>query len=126
AAFAQTREDLLRKAAEGEGEARDAARLDLAQFYLANRFAHEALGVLRVLEHGLSNDEELRKVRIAQAVGNTLAGRPREAITILQSPLLSADVDSVLWRAIARTEISDFRGAREDAKVAEAVLDSYP
>jgi hypothetical protein len=124
--LAQTREDLMRTAAQSEGEARETARFNLAQFYLANRFAHEALGVLRVLGADPSNDAELRKIRMAQAIGNTLAGRPREAIAILQSPLLSADVDSMLWRAIARAEAFDFRGAREDAKAAEPVLDSYP
>ncbi|GLQ57337.1 tetratricopeptide repeat protein [Devosia nitrariae] len=126
AAFAQRRKMLMAQAAEGEGRARDIARLELAQFYVANRFAHEALGVLRMVGVDFEARDVLRKIRMTQAIANTLAGRPQEAITILQSPLLATDVDALLWRAIARVDASDFKGGRQDAQVAEPVLDSYP
>ncbi|HTO28309.1 MAG TPA: hypothetical protein VL017_06930, partial [Devosia sp.] len=67
-AFAAHIEDLLAKAAGGEGRDRDIARLDLAQYYVANRFAHEALGVLKVLETELKAEDLTRKVRITRAI----------------------------------------------------------
>jgi hypothetical protein len=48
AAFVAKREKLSENASDREGQAREVARLNLAQFYVGNHFAEEALGVLRV------------------------------------------------------------------------------
>src|SRR5690606_35723067 len=74
-AFNDHLDELLVGAAEGEGRERDNARLDLAQYYVANRFAHEALGVLDVLETDLKAEELTRRIRITRAIAETLASR---------------------------------------------------
>jgi len=117
---------LIAAAAQAEDEAVDRARFDLGRFYLANRLAQEALGVLGVLGQEL-DDETLRKrVRIAQAAANTVAGRPADALAILDVEGMSDEIDALVWRTIARTQALDFKGARQDAMSAEPVLDNYP
>lgn len=119
-------DDLLGKAADGEGRDRDIARLDLAQYYVANRFAHEALGVLKVLEAELKAVDITRQIRITRAIAETLATRPADALSILNSSAVAQELDALLWRTIARTDFYDFKGARSDAIEANSVVDNYP
>lgn len=124
--FNQRRGVLQAQAAGAEGKARDAARLDLAQYLLANRFSYEAIGVLRVLERERTDDNLLRKIRMTQAIAQTLAGRPTEALAILNTPTMGQEVDGLLWRTIARVENYDYKGARTDAIEAQEVAAAYP
>ena len=119
-------EDLLAKAAGGEGRERDVARLDLAQYYVANRFAHEALGVLKVLETDLKAEDLTRKVRITRAIADTLASRPADALRILNSSSVGQELDALLWRTIARADAYDFKGASYDANEANGIVENYP
>jgi tetratricopeptide (TPR) repeat protein len=125
-AFAAHIEDLLAKAAGGEGRERDIARLDLAQYYVANRFAHEALGVLEVLETELKAEDLTRKVRITRAIAETLASRPTDALRILNASSVGQELDALLWRTIARTDAYDFKGANSDATEADGIVENYP
>ena len=124
--FSETRDAMEAVAASSEGRDRDVARLDLAQFYLANRMAFEALGVLRVLEADLKSDDLTKPVRMTQAVANVMAGRPREALQTLNASVLAQEVDALVWRMLARAAESDFRGARLDALEAQSIIDGYP
>ena len=114
------------EAAAAEGAQRDLARLKLAQFYLANGFGLEAVGVLKVLEAERQSPELTRKVRLARAIADTMAGRPADALAILNAPSVSKDIDTLVWRAMARTELYDYKGARSDALEAQMVVTSYP
>jgi tetratricopeptide (TPR) repeat protein len=116
----------LADASRAEGAERDAARLNLADYYLANGFAYEAIGVLRVLNSDLKSKDLTRKVRMSMAIADTLADRPKEALAILNSASLADDVDALVWRSIARTDNYDFAGARVDAIEAQSVIASYP
>ncbi|KRA45575.1 hypothetical protein [Devosia sp. Root635] len=119
-------ESLLAAAADGEGRDRDIARLDLAQYYVANRFAHEALGVLDVLESELKAEDLTRKLRITRAIADTLANRPADALSILNSTGVGQELDALLWRTMARVESYDFKGARFDAIEANSIVENYP
>ena len=119
-------EALLAEAADGEGRERDIARLDLAQYYVANRFAHEALGVLDVLEAELKAEDLTRKVRITRAIAETLASRPNDALSILNSSAVGQELDALLWRTIARVDGYDFKGARVDVVEANSIVENYP
>lgn len=125
-AFAVQRDALMAKASTLEGRPRDLARLDLAQYFIANRFAQEAIGVLRVLEADLKSEELTRKVRMALAIADTVAGRPREAVDILNATSMSEEADALMWRTIARTDTYDFNGARADALAAQGIEEIYP
>jgi hypothetical protein len=126
AVFVTRREQLSAAAAEQEGQARDIARLQLAQFFVGNQFAAEAIGVLRVLDEDLRNDDLRKQVRLVTAIANVLAWRPQEAIAALSGPAFAEEVDAVMWRAIAHVEAGDFTAARADALASEGALPSYP
>jgi hypothetical protein len=120
------REAMISRAAETEGRLRDVARLDLAQFFIANQFAHEALGVLDVLESELRTPDLRKRVRLSRGIANVLAYRPGDAVAILNADVFSGEVDTLMWRSIAKTDSGDFRGARIDAMAAEGVVEAYP
>jgi hypothetical protein len=125
-AYLEERDHLEAVAAAGEGRDRDIARLRLAQYLVANRFAIEALGVLRVLESDLRATDLTREIRTTAAIANVLAGRPRDALNLLNAASQDQEVDALFWRTIARAETQDYRGARFDAMEARAIADSYP
>ncbi len=126
AVFLDEREKLSEAAADKEGQAREVARLNLAQYYVGNQFGEEALGVLRVLQSDLKSDELRKKVRLTEAIANVLAERPVAALDILNNSAFSDEVDAVMWRTIARAENSDFVGARADALASQSVIEAYP
>jgi hypothetical protein len=125
-AFAARREELSVAASSKEGRAREVARLGLAQFYVGNQFAQEALGVLGVLDSELKSEDLRKKVRLTTAIADVLAGRPLDALAILTAGGFAEEVDAVMWRTMARADSQDFVGARKDALVAEAVIEGYP
>ena len=124
--FLETRDELELVASASEGRERDIARLKLAQYLVANRFALEAVGVLKVLQDELKAVDLTREIRSAQAIADVLAGRPRDALHLLNAASLDQEVDALFWRTIARAETQDYRGARFDAMQARAIADSYP
>ncbi len=126
AVFLDKREKLSETAAAKEGQAREVARLNLAQYYVGNQFGEEALGVLRVLHADLKSDELRKKVRLTEAIANVLAERPVPALEILNSGAFSDEIDAVMWRTIARAQGHDFVGARADALASQMVIDAYP
>ena len=119
-------EQLQAAAASAEGRQRDAARLDLAQLYLAHELSYEAIGVLNAMENSLDSDALTRKLRMSRAIATTMAGRPRDALAILNTPSMGQDIDALVWRTIARVETFDYKGARLDAIEAQDVLSYYP
>lgn len=124
--FLDTRDQLQNDAANSEGRDRDIARLRLAQYLVGNRFGIEAIGVLKVLGDDLRAVDMTREIRSTTAIANVLAGRPRDALHLLNAASLDQEVDALFWRTIARSETQDYRGARFDAMEARAIADSYP
>lgn len=126
AVFQQKVQQLSDDAALKEGQARDVARLALAQYYIGNQFAEEALGVLRVLTSELKSDELQKKVKLSTAIADVLAARPSDALDILNSPAFTDEVDAVMWRAVAHTDAYDYVDARTDAVASDSVVQGYP
>lgn len=124
--FVRRREDLIARAAENEGRLRDVARLDLAQFFVANQFALEAIGVLDVLDAELRTQDLRKRIRLTRSIADVLAYRPKDALAALNSEAYAGEVDAIMWRSMAKAQTGDFRGARIDALAAEAVVSSYP
>ncbi len=124
--FAEQQTAILSTAAAAEGPGRDGARLELAQYYIANQFAHEAIGVLDVLEQDLKSTELTSKVRLSRAIADTMANRPQDALRILNTASMGQEVDALVWRTIARTDTYDYKGAKSDALEALSVIENYP
>lgn len=122
----ERREALVTRAAESEGRLRDVARLDLAQFLVANQFANEAIGVLKVLDAELQTQDLRKRIHLTRGIADILAYRPTDALAILNTESFSGEVDALMWRSIAKTSAGDYKGARLDASAAESVVESYP
>lgn len=125
-AFDKQLSQLLVQAAGAEGRERDQSRLDLAQFYIANQYGLEAAGILKVLNADLKNETLVGKARLATAMADTIAGRSREALSILNAPAFGTEIDALIWRTIARADQSDFNGAKADALGGLPVIANYP
>lgn len=124
--FSKRKEETLSKAADAEGRLRELARLELAELYIANQFAFEALGVLNVLDAELKSEDLRKKLRLLRAMAEVVAYRPGEALNILTAAAYEDEVDSLMWRAIAKSDAGDYQGARLDAIASEGILQSYP
>lgn len=124
--MAEKRESLITRAAESEGRLRDVARLELAEYYLANQYAYEAIGVLKVMEADLASDDLRKKVRLTRGIADTLAARPAEALAVFNDDSFADEVDALMWRSMAKTDVNDFTGARADAIAAEPIVGAYP
>jgi hypothetical protein len=118
--------DLLATAARSESDKRDAARLDLAHFYLANRFAFEAIGVLEVLGQDLKADTIKDDVQLALAAADVVAYRSADAMPILNSEVFADEVDARMWRAMAEADAGNYTAAKTDALASEPIINSYP
>jgi hypothetical protein len=118
--------DIMARAASTEGRLRDVARLDLAQFYVANQLSYEALGVLDVLDKELASEDLRKKLRLSKAIADTVATRPMDALAILNTGTFAEETDALMWRTIARSDAGDYKGARLDAIAAEGAYPSYP
>jgi hypothetical protein len=117
---------LAASAARADGKERDLARLDLARFYLANNYSYEAIGVLGVLKKELKTPDLTKDLQLTLAAADVLAGRPKEALPILNSSTFTDDPDAALWRTITKVDAGDFVGARLDAIAAAGTAESYP
>lgn len=124
--FTARKEAMMARAAGAEGRLRDVARLELAQLYVANQLSYEAIGVLGVLESELKSDDLRKKLLLVRGIADTLAGRWRDALTLLNSGSFPEESDALMWRAIARTDSGDYRGGRLDAIAAEGIAGTYP
>lgn len=124
--FGKQRDEFEAIAAASDGRARDVARLELSSYFLANRLAIEALGVLGVAEKTLRDKALAPRLEMSRAVANVMAGRPEEALKTLNNSRFDQDVDALFWRAMAREALDDFAGARADAVQAYSIADSYP
>ncbi|HEY9009938.1 MAG TPA: hypothetical protein VIN06_02875 [Devosia sp.] len=124
--FSRRREQTLSKAADAEGRLRELARLELAELYIANQFGFEALGVLDVLDRELKSEDLRKKLRLLKAMADVIAYRPGEALNVLTASTYEDEVDSLMWRAIAKSDAGDYQGARLDAIASEGILQSYP
>ena len=119
-------DQLAQAAAAAETNKRDEARLNLAKFYLANRFALEAVGVLGVMRQDSRDDALKSQAQFAMAAADVVAHRPRDALPILNSNAFADEIDAKLWRTIAETQIGDFQDAKRDAVAAEPIIGNYP
>jgi hypothetical protein len=100
--------------------------LALARFYLANKFAAEALGVLDLIQEsnpGLQSDQQLQTMR---AAADYLMGRFREARNDLASSAFDGDRHVMLWRGLVDAALENFDSAGQELSAAEPILGQYP
>jgi hypothetical protein len=102
------------------------ARLRLARYLLAHRFAPEALGEIQLIQAAdakLASDPGLSAMKGA---AQYMMGRYGDARISLSEGKLTADPHAALWRGMAEAKLGDFANARHDLAVSQSVLRSYP
>lgn len=107
-------------------EKRKGARLDLARFQLANRFAHEAIGVLRLIESEGSIASNDPVYHLLMGAAQVQAARPEEALQHLNTSELLESPDAAVWRIMAEAALGDWTAARLGISRAQAVIGNYP
>lgn len=87
------------------------ARLMLARFYLANRFAAEALGLINLIQ---TSDPALRgdiQLATMRAAADYMMGRYRDAHNDLAGPSFNSDRHAALWRGLTEAALEPERVA---------------
>ena len=126
AEFIPTRNKLLTKAAQATGMARLPVHVDLARFYLARGMYPEAKGILDLAFSEIKPGEEDAPSLIVHAVASTLAGHPALAMADLANSVVTANVDSQLWKALALARQEKWAEAREKFKNVEFAITALP
>ncbi len=102
------------------------ARLRLARYLLAHRFAPEALGEIQLIQAAdakLASDPGLSAMKGA---AQYMMGRYGDARVSLSEGKLTIDPHAALWRGMAEARLGDFANARHDLAVSQSVLRFYP
>lgn len=124
--FLATERSLTQAAARQTPAKAGAARLNLARFYLANGFAAEALGVIKLLQTndpGLTGDAQLVTMRAAAAY---MMGRYRDAHNELAGANFDSDRHAAFWRGLTEAGLEDWKNAHIHLEQAGPVMSRYP
>lgn len=101
------------------------ARLMLARFYLANRFAAEALGLINLIQ---TSDPALRgdiQLATMRAAADYMMGRYRDAHNDLAGPSFDSDRHAALWRGLTEAALENWAPAHTYLEQAVPVLKKY-
>lgn len=126
ATFMETSRQLIEAVAAAPEPRKNDARFDLARFYIAHRFAPEALGVLRLIaavEPGIERDPGFI---ILYAAGQTMAGRTEPARRALARSEVEDDSDAALWRTVAAAAQQQWDEALAASRKGLAAAEHYP
>ena len=101
------------------------ARLVLARFYLANGFAAEALGLVKLMQSAdpaLQSDMQLQMIR---AAADYQMGRIRDAHNDIAGAQFDADRHAALWRGLIDATLENWDSARANLERASTALGRY-
>jgi tetratricopeptide (TPR) repeat protein len=101
-------------------------RLELAQFYFANGFALEAMGLFRLIERDDPETAASPEFRFLRGATSLLAGDLAGAARDIGHPSLKGREEVDLWRAALAARNSDWQKAHEGFTREAALLESYP
>lgn len=112
--------------AAGSDEARTAARIDLARFYMARSFYYEAKAVLDLALSEQNPGQEDPVLLIVHSVASSLTNYTAAATRDLANPAIGANYDSQLWKALALAQQRKWAEAREKFKNAQFAISALP
>ncbi len=102
------------------------ARLDYANFLLANDLASEAIGPIKAVIADDSTRRSDRRARLMEGIAAVLMHRQADAEAAFSATVLSDDTEALLWRALVDTRARRFGRAHSGFRRAAEVLDMYP
>jgi outer membrane biosynthesis protein TonB len=113
------REDaLIDAAAAVEPEQRTQARINLARFYMSRGMYPEAKGAADLALAGVKAGREDSIALMVRSVASILIGRPEQGLKDLANPVIGANYDSQLWKALAYARQGKWADARENVEFA--------
>ncbi len=126
ASFLATERRLTQAIAHLPAGAATDTRLTLARFYLANGFAAEALGLVRLMQaQDPAQTGDARLVTV-KAAAEYMMGRYRDAHDDLAGPSFDADRHAALWRGLVDARLEDWQNAHAHLEQAGPVMRRYP
>ncbi|MCC3860821.1 tetratricopeptide repeat protein [Pseudemcibacter aquimaris] len=112
--FTDNRHELLYRLSTSTEDERNEARWNLATFDLAHNNAAEAFGVLQLMAEDEPAFLENPSFRALLAVSNIKLRRFEEALELLSHRAFLAELDAILWRALAHEALGNHAAAMED------------
>jgi hypothetical protein len=112
--------------ARAKPEGANQARLKLARFYLANNFAAETLGLIKLIQSCDPALQSDRQLLVMRAAANFEMGRYREAHNDLAGAAFDGDRHAAFWRGLIEAALEDWSNAQGDLDRAGPVLRLYP
>ena len=124
-AFIRERQDLERKLSQFDDLMAIQAEMKLAKLLVANGYAIEALGHLKIIEDSAPEFARGRGFRTLYAAAELFAGRPDAAFRRLNHPEFDNDPDAVVWRGLAAARSGRWREAENALDLASTVAPDY-
>jgi tetratricopeptide (TPR) repeat protein len=124
--FLDRRSELEQKVAEVAPSARSQPRLALAEFYFANGYAAETLGVLDAIERDDPTFATDRVVRALKGAAALLHGDVETAAQELRRPNLDGEPEVALWRGALAVDNGDWPVAAKQFTEGVSLLTLYP
>ena len=106
-------------------DGRNAARWNLARFYLAHRAAADSLGVLGLMAQSDIRLEEDPQFRAVRGVAEIFMERYQDALKDLSYPRLDAEPHAALWRAVAEAELGRNDAAMDHYRQGLDIITQY-
>ncbi|MCC2113846.1 MAG: hypothetical protein KDJ16_17550, partial [Hyphomicrobiales bacterium] len=107
-------------------ESREPSRLNLIRFLIANGFAYEALGQIRVAQGQNPHLENDPALLVHEAAANVIAGRMQDALKVLDASVLQKDPDAMIWRLLASAGQQQWSAVRQILPKISPYLPGYP
>jgi hypothetical protein len=126
AEFLERRAALMSALSDAPEAKRNAARIDLARFYLARDMYPEAKGPLDVVVGSERDNDALARALVLRAIAELMMDRPRQALKDLGNPIVGNQHEAQLWRALGLSRMGRFSEAREGLRNVAAASAALP
>ncbi|HET9904758.1 MAG TPA: tetratricopeptide repeat protein [Xanthobacteraceae bacterium] len=126
AEFRDRRTALMNALSDAPEPRRNAARIELARFFLARDLYAEAKGPLDIVIENERDTRARAQALVLRAVTNLMMGRPGEALKDLVNPIVGNQHDAQLWRALALSRLGRFAEARAGLRNVAAASAGLP
>ncbi len=124
--FLEAERRLRERAASARPEDAGPARLQLAQLYLSNGYAAEALGTINLIQTANPALQSDPGILVMRAAAEYMLGRYADARNELAGSRFDGDSHAAVWRGLIEAAQWNWDGARKDFAEAGGVVNRYP
>jgi hypothetical protein len=124
--FVERMDALFNAVVQATGNQRTPVRLDLARFYLSRGMYPEAKAALDPVLDDPKPGQDFPAALMTHAIASILMGRPELGLKDIANPVIAANYDAQLWKALAFARQEKWSEAREKFKNIEFTVTSLP